>query len=714
MAWSIGVNNPFLRPPGAGAAETAARGAFYGAKIRTGAIADPTRLGVKSTPSEPKLYWVYGKKTWANCNGLGFPPGKLNNTTTGLLSLYSPRSNLPLMPVLTGVDTTNEGAMGSVIKATVSFTMYPSLTETGVAIERIQSSFFTPGGNVSCQFGWSTYAAVACASRFGFSGKVVSFSWSVNTDVSVSASSSIIAPGSIATGVSTNMQQQSPGAAKTPDKGADGQAKSADANANGGETAPLNPLDAKQVLVPSADLGTAIDHAMAEVNPIQSRQLGQNGSGTDGALNGNGTSNSNVSTTPPAGGKEEIYGIGAWDIETHSDAYGLKFCAMGIPWMPEPPETDEITNKDEAYAAEVAGGAEEEGEEVDEDKKKKEEAKKIQDQIDKLKNQGASGEKPKPIVKKFWYVNFGSMETYLSPLIGGATNGNIKKVDISNDTSGPPGPKGFISAYPMEVIWPGSNYGSGTANPPPGGGGRISPIGSIWFNTDYMKETWRKYFNETNTKTSQKKLTQFLTELGNRANEAAGDYWQLSATVVEKFSSCGSIGGRTSVLSVEDFSYCPPVGAFGFNASFGRPMLKNVSVSCKSSSTMGAAVMAGGNVDTPGKKGVTWGGGSGGFIQQLLKQVEETGINTAWGDAMKSVLKLKKKEMAAHHSKVMILFPIDFSVTIDGCSGWQFNEAVNTNIKPPGYGSSRFAVSGISNKIDVSSWETSLTAMMRA
>jgi hypothetical protein len=706
MAWSIGVTNPFLRPPGAGAAETAARGAFYGAKIRTGAFADPK----KSTSSEPKLYWVYGKKTWANCNGLGFPPGKLNNTTTGLLSLYSPRSNLPLMPVLTGVDTTNEGAMGSVIKATVSFTMYPSLTESGVAIERIQSSFFTPGGNVSCQFGWSTYAAIRCASRFGFSGKVVSFSWSVNTDVSVSASSSIIAPGSIATGVSTNMQQKTAGAPPNPSMGPDGKPKAPDPNANNGETSPSNPLDAKAIPVPAADLGTAIDNVMAELNPIESRQLGQNGSGNGGAT-GNGSSNtSNVPTTPPAGGKEEIYGIKAWDVENAAGKYGLRFCAVGIPWMPEPPETDEVTSKDEAYAAEVTGGGEEEGEPVDEDKKKKEEAKKIQDQIDKLNTQGAAGEKPKPIVKKFWYVQFGSMENYLSPLISGATNGNVRRVDIANLTSGPPGPAGYISAYPMEVIWPGSNYGNGT---PPLIPDR-TPIGSIWFNTDYMKETWRKYFNETNTKTSQKKLTQFLTELGNRANEAAGDYWQLSCTVIEKFNTCGEVGGRTSVLSVEDFSYVPDVGAFSFNASFGRPMLKNVSVSCKSSSTMGAAVMAGGNVDTPGKPGVTWSAGSDAFIGKLKDIVKETGINTAWGDAMKGVLKMKKKEAPSHHSKINILFPIDFSVTVDGCSGWQFNEAVNTNLKPPGYGGSKFAISGISNKIDVSSWETSLTAMMRS
>jgi hypothetical protein len=608
------------------------------------------------------------------------------------------------MPVLTGVDTSNEGAMGSVIKATVSFTMYPSLTESGVAIERIQSSFFKPGATVSCQFGWSTYAAIACASRFGFSGKVVSFSWSVNTDVSISASTSVIAPGSVATGVSTNMQQKSPGP-PFAEKGADGKPKAPNVNENGGEVAPSNPLDPKQVKVAAADLGTAIDNVMAEFNPIQSRELGQNGSGST-----NGTGNSGTPTTPPAGKKEEIYGIGAWIIGETTSKYGLRFCSVGIPWMPEPPETDEITNKDEAYAAEVTGGGAEEGEPVDEDKKKKEEEKKIQDQINKLNTQGAAGEKPKPIVKKFWYVQFGSMEAYLSPLISSATDNNIRKVDIANFTSGPPGPKDYISAYPMEVLWPGCDYGGGKPNVAED----RTPIGSIWFNTDFMKETWRKYFNENSTNTSQKKLTSFLTELGKRANEAAGDFWHLSCTVVEKFSSCGSIGGRTSVLSVEDFSFCPNVGAFNFNASFGRPMLKNVSVSCKSSSTMGAAVMGGGNVDTPGKPGVTHGTNPNGFITQLRDQVKDTGINTAWGDAMKAVLKLKKKADADHHSKKNILFPIDFSVTIDGCSGWQFNEAVNTNVKPPGYGGSKFAISGISNKIDASTWETSLTAMMRA
>jgi hypothetical protein len=98
----------------------------------------------------------------------------------------------------------------------------------------------------------------------------------------------------------------------------------------------------------------------------------------------------------------------------------------------------------------------------------------------------------------------------------------------------------------------------------------------------------------------------------------------------------------------------------------------------------------------------------------FLLQLENDELREKIKKLISDFNELKKKADADHHSKKNILFPIDFSVTIDGCSGWQFNEAVNTNVKPPGYGGSKFAISGISNKIDASTWETSLTAMMRA
>ena len=670
MAHSIGVTNPFLRPPGPGAGEVNARGIIYGRKVRGGA-----------NPADSGIYWAYGRKTWANAGGLTFPKGKENITAGGSISLYKPKSHTPTLPILTGVDTSNEGAMGSVIKASISFTIYPALTAGGFELG-FGGSFFKPGANISVSFGWTTFASTACASRFGFNGMVTDFSWSVNTDVSINASTSLMAPGVIATGITGNLSKSS--ANTTP--------ASTSTTPSGGTTAstpttpndpPFAPLDAKQLKAVGADLGTSIDQAMAQLNPIQAA-----GSG--------GASGTVIAPIPGTGAPEEIYGIKAWEVMGETSIGGLRYCSVGIPWQPDPPETDEVSKFDEAAVAAAsasAGGAASAGGSAS------------------AGAAGSSGQILKPIVKKFWYVNFGSMEEFLKPLIVSATRGAVKGVDIKNKTTpGGPGPKGYMSAYPMEVLWPGCVYGGGSPTVSVNGG----PIGSIWFNCDYVKETWRQFFNDNNDgDANQKNLTSFLNELCKRANEAAGDWWQLATQVIEKFPSCGGVGTVQSVLSVEDMSYCEPQGGFGFNASFGKPMLKNVSISCKTSSTMGAAIMGGGNVDTPGKPGASHGQDPSGAIDDLIEQLEKNGVNTTWGDSMKGCLKLKKKAEGGHHSKKTILFPIDFGVTIDGCSGWGFNEAINTNLKPPGYGGSVFAINGINNKIDVNTWETSLKGIMR-
>jgi len=673
VAHSIGITNPFLRPPGPGAGEVSARGNVYGRKIRAGA--DPASAGI---------YWAYGRKTWANAGGLTFPKGNQNVTSGGIISLYDPKSHLPTIPILTGVDTSNEGAMGSIIKATVSFTIYPSLTQGGVDIG-FGGSFFKPGANIGVSFGWTTWAASRCASKFGFNGMVMDFSWTVNTDVSINASTSLLAQGVIATGVTGNLSKKSAESSPATTSSTPSGTTTSTTTATPPEFAPL---DAKQLKAIGADLGTAIDQAMAKLNPLPS-------AGSAGAVGGGGTV-----PTGPGGSPEEIYGIKAWTTDGATVIEGLRYVAMGIPWQPEPPESDEVNKFDQAAvaAANGAGSAGSAGSSGTTNPPVTASA-------------GSSGKITKPIVKKFWYVNFGSMEKFLGPLIVSATKGAVKGVDICNKTIAPGG-RGVMSAYPMEVLWPNCNYKSGTANPGQGPG--PGPIGDIWFNCDYVKETRRKFFNENNDgDANQKNLTSFLNELCKRANEAAGDHWQLATQVIEKFPSCGGVGKVQSVLSVEDMSYCEPQGGFPFNASFGKPMLKNVSISCKTSSTMGAAIMGGGNVDTPGKPGASHGSNPASAIQDLLTQLEQNGVNTAWGDSMKGVLKLKKKADSSHHSKKTILFPIDFSVTIDGCSGWGFNEAINTNLKPPGYGGSVFAINGITNKIDVNTWETSLRGIMR-
>jgi len=674
MAWSIGVTNPFLRPPGPGAGEVNARGLAHGQKIRGENLS--------------ALYWAYGRKTWGKAGNLTFPNSKTNVDQGGQISLYSPRTHLPYLPFLTGVDTSNEGPLGAIIKATVNFTIYPSVTQGGISIEKLMPGFFKPGSTIGVQFGWTTWAAVKCASRFGFSGKVLSFSWSVNTDVSINASTSLMSQGVIAVGVTGNLSKASAeGPAAAPTTAATGATTSTPT----GTTQTWAPLDAKTIQAWGLDLGSEIDRAMAQLNPLPA------GAGSAGAAGS--TSTSPPTNTNGSGKPEEIYGIRAFEVKDKQEIGNLLFAAVGIPWQPDPPSNQEVTKQDEALVGGLMGGSAG-----------------AAGSSGAVRNgsAGAAGTPPleNAIVKKFWYVNFGSMERYLGPLIKAATNGVVKGCDIGNQTTQPKGD--WTSAYPMEVIWDGADYTINKVSNLGGGGGKPqSPIAKIWFNCDFVKEQWRKFFNENNKgDASEKSLKQFLSALANRANEACGDYWQLSCTVIEKISTCGGVGSKLSVLSVEDYSYCENVGSFGFNASFGRPMLKNVSISMQGSSYMGAATLAGGNVDTPAKPGASF-SNPGASISELKAAVEKSGINTAWGDAMKAALKAKKKQDASHHSKKVVLFPIDFNVTIDGCSGWGFCESINTNLKPPGYGGTVFSISGINNKIDVSNWETSLKGIMR-
>ena len=69
-----------------------------------------------------------------------------------------------------GIDVSNEGAMGSLIKGNFNFTVYPEVTRSAMALGAIENAYFVPGKFCNVSFGWSTYAANKCASSFGFRG----------------------------------------------------------------------------------------------------------------------------------------------------------------------------------------------------------------------------------------------------------------------------------------------------------------------------------------------------------------------------------------------------------------------------------------------------------------------------------------------------------------------------------------------------------------
>ncbi len=699
MAYSLGINSPFVLPPGAGAAEVGARGKLYGAKVRVA-----KKEGSWKGASEAGLYWAYGKKTWARIGGgaaaLGFAGGKLNSygrgNKLGDLSLYSPRKHLPKLPLLTGIQCTNEGALGSLIKSTFSFTIYPEISRSSMAMGAIEGAYFKPGKQCGVSFGWSTYAAVACASKYSFVGIIYDFQWSVNNDMSVASSVSVMTGAAVAVGAPAKQSVPNSGASVVTNKTNAASTSAATQNQPAGTTVQFSPTDPKQIPVVGFDMASIIDEVMADVNPVGGS------SGVAASANGSGTPS--TSANP-----ESIYGINAGQVQpvnTGVNTYGLKFVAVGIPWQPDPPETDEVNKTD--LAASTTGSAAPTEEKKDD----------MQIKVDAYNSSVQNA--PKPIVKKIYYVNFGSMETFFNRKEIIQEFSNVMKVDIKQNKT-----KNYAwckSAYPMEVLWDFGGYAglpiSTLGGEEPMAASGVTNIGGLWFSTDHVKNTWKKFFNENSTKIDQKNLTSFLTELCKRANESSGDNWQLSALVVEDFAACGGIGQKKSVLSAEDFNYHPPVGAFRFEASIYRPSIKSVSISCKPPAALASAALMdgkGGQLETPISDTGNVGGDPTTALTDLEAAIVSSGINNSWSEAYRSALTKKKKlEMDSHHSTKGAIYPVDFGITVDGVSGFKFGESVTTNLLPGSYASRAFfTVTKISHTVNPATWDTTISAVMR-
>lgn len=686
MAYSLDINSPFVKPPGPAAGEIAARAALYGRVIRSSA-----------DESERALYWSYGKKSWGRIGGggasLGFAGSPLMSSSNGDLDLYSSRRHLPKLPLLNSISCSNEGSLGSLIKAQFAFTVYPEVNMSSMAIGAIEGAYFSPGKSVGISFGWSAYAKAACASRFGFTGTIFSFNWSVQQDMSVSATVETVSAATISVGAPGGQSKKDavaapakPGGAAS---GAQGSATPAtpatpgDATSSGPGFAPLDP---KQLTVLGTNLVTCIDQDMAVLDPI----------GNSGSAAGAGGTTPPTPPPPTTGNPEELYGIAAGAVESHpAKASGepLVYYAVGIPWQPDPPTEDEVVPP----IGESSGSG-----------------------TPTPAPTGSAGEITKPIVKKYWFVEFGSIELFINKQLEGSKLGNITNVDIRyNYTDGYPHLK---SAFPTEIIWGPVEYHKLQI----GSIGereytkrtKWDAIGSVAIGVDYVKETWRKFFNEEQTKYNEKNILSFLNELCKRINEASGDHWSWHATVIEDTNLCGGPGVSRAVISVEDANYKDDVQPFKFIASAGRPMIKTVSVSCKPPGPIATAAFVaarGGNQDTdvniPGQKP---GPDPDAAIVALEEEASLYGINQQWQDAYRAALLAKRKSFDDGAWMKSALYPVDFSVTVDGVSGFEFGEAVSTNLLPSRYaGKMFFTITKINHSVNASTWETTINTAAR-
>lgn len=187
--------------------ELEARAAFYGRR---------TRVGTKSSE------WSYKKVGWARVVSakyknitLGFPGSNIMSDRDGNLTLYNSQRNVPKKPLLTGLEITNEGTMGSLLRGKFSFTVFPALTTEGFDLGNLERAFFTPGEEVEVSWGWSVAANNNKSCIQQFTGIIYNFNWQFNTDLSVTADVTIVSAATLALGQSGDQSKNA-----TDDSGA--------------------------------------------------------------------------------------------------------------------------------------------------------------------------------------------------------------------------------------------------------------------------------------------------------------------------------------------------------------------------------------------------------------------------------------------------------------------------------------------------------------
>ena len=98
-------------------------------------------------------------------------------------------------------------------------------------------------------------------------------------------------------------------------------------------------------------------------------------------------------------------------------------------------------------------------------------------------------------------------------------------------------------------------------------------------------------------------------------------------------------------------------------------------------------------------------------VTAAVKSMNDGGVTPEMVNQLAAAL---KKSQVAESSKRPILFPIDFSATVDGVEGFEFGDAVTTNYLPAGYaGNVAWTVTKVDHTISGGDWTTTISTVCR-
>ena len=658
------------------------RSSAYGNRIRS---VPPTE---KRDEGAERLFWSYGKIAWAKITPiggktsaiLGTVSSKLMSGADGKLILYDQVRNVPKYPLLQGLTISNEGTIGSLLKGSFDFTIFPQYIKTGFKLEPIENAYFKPGRTVKVEWGWSERTRSNSNSNRGlFEGIIYSFEWSVNTDLSISAKCSVVSKGSIAIGLSGEQHNPDSGQGEPVqdplgnevldtdlagvlerDVSSLGGTKNTSVSLTGTTLLEIkDSISAKNsggrfftyqvVPIPrslrDADPETLTDEQ--KQRQADDKELVEENTAANQAIIDFAGKISIARENRDRLKAEETKRIDAGESGIFRDSDGLNKVQADLAAAEEEygnliKGAKDASNKGDKFlgiAIPDFTGFDQKANEFEATLLKKAE------EITAARKQGKTAQPsvstyntdtPEPIAEPTYFISLEQLAAYFNDKLtrAGSPFGSITSVQVSgNETQYL---QDIVSTTPDKVFFPDTlmgKYGNFSPfwNTNTGfkkNSGEID-IGKILISTTCVIETYREFLKENQTNINFKNITGFWDALIKKVNYASGETYQLTIRVVEPSSIPGGKQGGASILSVEDSNISVKVTTFTpymFESNIAKPILKNISISSKPPGPMASAAFAEARGDSAKMKSQQLdvrAGKSGGNSEEATKALSE-------------------------------------------------------------------------------------------
>ncbi len=759
------------------------RGEFYGSRVRS----ERVKPGQKGFPEAERLQWSYGKTAYAVIQAgnviLGGSGERVMSDRKGNLTLYDSTRNQPKFPLLQSVELSNEGTIGSLLKGSFSFIVYPDISSTGFLMEKLENAFFKPGKEVTIKYGWSERRSKD-ANNGVITGIIYNFDWNVQGDLSISAKCSIVSKATIAIGVSGEQTNPDSEGTKTDPLGQpipDGDMAGileADVKALGG----LNNKSVNTGTTKFYDKNTTngiskkfdyyvigVPMSLADVpddkltqNQKQKKDAYQKDKEAKDKLN------ALITKYAPLFKTGQVFRDNVnKQFEGKDPNVPIKYKISGV--SPDDPYWGKLGNEEErtlnGHLAIVETY----------DRKREQELRAEIDAIDPKpsgaditqtineakkdgrllanppsgsNNSGAKQPvfqaKVDPITHPIYYVKLGDLTEFVNQVLKGSPLGD-ELFDVQcfgNKTKHLPD---IVSSAPERVYFADEKMGTyhdfkpfDTSNEflrKDGNGvlytDPLINIGNILISTTAVIETYRSFVKENQTSIEYKNLTGFFDKLIKEVNFASGEMYQLATQMIDPAKG-GK--GTKAALSIEDMNIASEevkkVTPYPFTATIAKPILKSVNIGCKPPAASAAAAYTQARDEKARVAGdVSYSKQESEKIEKEFEAAKEgikkskesfkaNGAGSQFTTGLKgNYAKYKRSSPVneANHWLTKVLYPIEFSLTIDGIDGFKFGDVIKTNLIPERYNKEGmvFVITKIGHTIQNGVWETTLSTKAR-